>query len=87
MTAPDDLNALADNPYPKGSTAYDDYEMREIYAAIKAGDSVVVPRVPTPEMRCKGREALPYNSEFAHDDEDAERVYDAMLAAAPKETK
>ena len=64
--------------------------LREELASIKAGDSVVVPRVPSEEMYCAGDEAIckalePINP--IADPTPAQLCYQAMLAAAPKETK
>lgn len=57
-------------------------ELQAQLASIKAGDSVVVPRVPTPEMWKAGAAAID-----ARRQDRAQRCWAAMLAAAPKETK
>lgn len=59
-------------------------KLQERLAALEAGGMVMVPVCATADMKAAGRAHLPYNSEFANTDDDAESVWDAMLAARPQ---
>ena len=88
MPAPDDLNAISDNMAlvaleefsPAGGPwRPDDIAdmQRAINAALKAGDSVVVPREPTDSMMTSALNVRAKNGSFKD-------MMAAMLAAAPK---